>query len=93
MVENRPTEVKRTVCQFSWACAVTARIKETDQRWTESLEVARNLLQGDHRDHKEYLGNILYFHATHVNPMWNNLKRSIRIGGHVFYVDKISNRN
>lgn len=79
---------KRVVCQFSWVCAITKKIKNTDDRWTESLDVARRLLEGEHTDQRENLGNILYFHATYVNPMWNGLKRTARIGGHIFYSDK-----
>ena len=84
---------KKTVCQFSWVCAVTKRInKDTDERWTESLDVAQRLLEGEHDTHKEKLGDILYFHATYVNPMWAGLKRTIKIGGHIFYVDKKRNK-
>jgi spore germination cell wall hydrolase CwlJ-like protein len=92
-VENKPVTVKKTVCQFSWVCEVTKRInKETDERWTESLDVAQRLLEGEHDTHKEKLGDILYFHATYVNPMWVGLKRTIKIGGHIFYVDKKRNK-
>jgi spore germination cell wall hydrolase CwlJ-like protein len=84
---------KKTVCQFSWVCEVTKRInKETDERWTSSLDVAQRLLEGEHDTHKEKLGDILYFHATYVNPMWVGLKRTIKIGGHIFYVDKKRNK-
>jgi spore germination cell wall hydrolase CwlJ-like protein len=84
---------KKVVCQFSWVCAVTKRInKDNDDRWTESLDVAQRLLEGEHDTHKEKLGNILYFHATYVNPMWVGLKRTIKIGGHIFYVEKKRNK-
>jgi spore germination cell wall hydrolase CwlJ-like protein len=84
---------KKTVCQFSWVCAVTKRInKDTDDSWTESLDVAQRLLEGEHDTHKEKLGDILYFHATYVNPMWVGLKRTIKIGGHIFYVEKKRNK-
>jgi spore germination cell wall hydrolase CwlJ-like protein len=80
---------KKVICQFSWVCAVTKRInKDSDDRWTESLDVAQRLLEGEHDSHKEKLGNILYFHATYVNPMWRGLKRTVKIGGHVFYTEK-----
>lgn len=80
---------KKVVCQFSWVCAITKRInKDNDDRWTESLDVAQRLLEGEHDTHREKLGNILYFHATYVNPMWKGLKRTVKIGGHVFYTEK-----
>lgn len=84
---------KKTVCQFSWVCEITKRInKDSDERWTESLDVAQRLLEGEHDTHKAKLGDILYFHATYVNPMWKGLKRTIKIGGHIFYVDKQRNK-
>lgn len=84
---------KKTVCQFSWVCKVTRHInKDTDSRWTESVDVARRLLEGEHDDHQARLGNILYFHAHYVNPAWHGLKRTMKIGGHIFYVDRQRNK-
>jgi spore germination cell wall hydrolase CwlJ-like protein len=79
---------KRVVCQFSWVCAITRRIKATDHAWVESLAVARSLLTGEYDHYQAEMGNWLYFHATHVNPRWHNLRREARIGGHIFYVEK-----
>jgi spore germination cell wall hydrolase CwlJ-like protein len=79
---------KRVVCQFSWVCAITKRIKETDQRWVESLAVARSLLTGEYDHYRYEMGDWLYFHAAYVNPRWHNLKREARVGGHIFYVEK-----
>jgi len=87
-VENKQVNVKRMICQFSWVCEITRRITQTDERWIQSLDIARRLLEGEHDDHKSYLGNILYFHSAQINPMWIGLKKSIRIGSHVFYVDR-----
>lgn len=79
---------KRVVCQFSWVCAITKRIKNSDQRWIESLAVARSLLAGEYDHYQQEMGNWLYFHSTYVNPKWHNLKREARVGGHIFYVEK-----
>ena len=88
-VENRSVTVKKIVCQFSWACGIAKRInKESDPRWTDSLDVAHRLLSGEHTERKEEMGDILYFHATYVNPGWVGLKRAFKIGGHVFYVER-----
>lgn len=88
LTEVRTVVDKRIVCQFSWVCAITKRIKDTDQRWVESLAVARSLLTGEYQLHKEEMGDWLYFHSTKINPKWNNLKREAKVGGHVFYVEK-----
>jgi len=79
---------KRVVCQFSWVCAITKRIKDTDQRWVESLAVARSLLTGEYEHYRQEMGDWLYFHSTYVNPRWHNLKREAKVGGHIFYVEK-----
>jgi spore germination cell wall hydrolase CwlJ-like protein len=79
---------KRVVCQFSWVCAVTRRIKETDETWQESLSVARNLLSGEYQHYQLHMSEWLYFHNTKVNPRWHNLRREERVGNHVFYVEK-----
>lgn len=86
--EVRTVIDKRVVCQFSWVCAITKRIKETDERWIESLAVARSLLTGEYEHYRQEMGDWLYFHATHVNPRWHNLKKEARVGGHIFYVEK-----
>ena len=87
-VETRTVVDKVVVCQFSWVCAITRKIKETDQRWHESLEVARNLLSGGYDYYSSHMGEWLYFHNNRVNPRWHNLKREARVGNHIFYVEK-----
>lgn len=87
-VEKHTVYKRRTVCQFSWVCEVTRKIKETDQRWLESMAVAERLLGGDYYHHKEEMGEWLWFHSSKVNPRWKNTRRDIRIGNHIFYVDK-----
>ena len=79
---------KKTVCQFSWVCEATRRIRETDTAWTDSVNIARNLLSGEYDHYKANMNNWLYFHAAYVNPKWHNLKREARIGAHVFYVER-----
>jgi spore germination cell wall hydrolase CwlJ-like protein len=86
--EVRTVVDKRVVCQFSWVCAITKKIKDTDQRWVESLAVARSLLTGEYDHYRTEMGDWLYFHATYVNPKWHNLKREARVGDHIFYVEK-----
>lgn len=88
ITETRTVVDKRVVCQFSWVCAVTRRIKDTDPRWLESLAVARQLLGGELDHHRSEMGDWLYFHAARINPGWHNLRREARVGQHVFYVEK-----
>ena len=87
-VETRTVVDRVAVCQFSWVCAITRKIKETDERWQESLAVARDLLSGGYEYYSENMGDWLYFHSNKINPRWSNLKREARVGNHIFYVEK-----
>ncbi len=87
-VEHKTVVDKIVVCQFSWVCAITRKIKETDNRWQESLAVARNLLIGEYQEHRSHMSEWLYFHNNRVNPRWHNLKKEERVGNHIFYVEK-----
>ena len=87
-VETRTVIDRVAVCQFSWVCAITRKIKETDERWQESLEVARSLLAGGYDYYSTHMGDWLYFHSSRINPRWHNLKREARVGNHIFYVEK-----
>ena len=78
----------RAVCQFSWRCENVHKIKNSDERWSASLEVARELLDGGYEDLRYKYRDALYFHARHVKPAWAKQKVRIeRIGGHIFYAN------
>lgn len=82
------TEVKVTVCQFSWTCGKQRYVNKEDPNWIESYQIALYLLKGGHHAFTEEYGKLYYFHAAYVNPGWGNLKRVVRIGNHVFYTDR-----
>jgi spore germination cell wall hydrolase CwlJ-like protein len=74
------------VCQFSWKCMFVRHPKSTNQRWTESQQVAEQILKGDYVHWQDKYGDALYFHNTSVRPPWSKTKRYVaRIGGHLFY--------
>lgn len=79
---------KIVVCQFSWYCSKVPRPKDDDPRWIESKRVAEELLTGGYEAYHPQYGNLKYFHNTFVRPAWHNLKRIVKIGGHVFYANK-----
>jgi len=78
------------VCQFSWRCMFVHKPKETDDRWEASQEVAERLLKGEYVTWQNKYSDALYFHATAVRPAWAKSKQPVsRIGGHVFYADRV----
>jgi spore germination cell wall hydrolase CwlJ-like protein len=73
----------RGTCQFSWVCQRKAYPKTLSENWQESLQIAKQALKG-HVSDPTY--GALFFHATYVSPNWSRtLKRTIRIGNHIFY--------
>lgn len=75
---------ERVVCQFSWYCEPTHKIKPVHPAlWDESMEVAKKVLLEGFR--LPSLKEALYFHADYVNPGWGNKEKIAQIGTHIFY--------
>ena len=76
----------RVVCQFSWYCECTHRVRPIHQAlWRESEEVAKKgLLEGFRLPSMK---SALYYHADYVNPQWGKPKID-KIGRHIFYSEK-----
>ena len=73
----------KVVCQFSWACDGTHRVKPVYQPlYNESAEVAKKVLLEGFR--LPSLKNAMYYHADYVQPGWGK-KPIAKIGHHVFY--------
>ena len=79
----------RAVCQFSWVCNPTIKVRYLSDAWKESLLVAQQVLYGELR--ADRLDEALYFHEARINPHWP-LERVARIGNHVFYSNERSMR-
>jgi len=76
---------EKVVCQFSWACENTHKIRPVAPAlYAESQEVAKKVLFENFR--LPSLSNALYYHATYVNPGWRKQKIT-QIGQHIFYKD------
>jgi hypothetical protein len=61
--------------------------RPSGDQWNQIVLLAATLL---HR--KDLFDDITdgatYFHAAYVKPGWTNLKRTVRLGEHVFYKPK-----
>lgn len=78
----------KVVCQFSWFCEDTYKIRPINQQlWDESYRAAQMVLLEGFR--LPALREALYYHADYVNPRWNKVKVA-KIGRHVFYKDKVA---
>lgn len=73
----------KVICQFSWYCDGTHRIKPVHQAlYRESEEVAKKVLLENFR--LPSLKNAYYYHADYVTPGWGKVP-IVKIGHHIFY--------
>lgn len=78
---------EKVVCQFSWFCEGTHKVKPVHgPLWRESEEVAKRVLLEGFR--LPSLKNALYYHADYVTPGWK-LPRIEKVGRHIFYGDRV----
>jgi len=86
----------KTVCevvyepgQFSWTMAPTLRNnKPSGEQWEQIVLLAATLMH--RRDlFDDITHGATYFHANYVQPGWNRLERTARLGAHVFYRPKV----
>ncbi len=68
-------------CQFSWWCDGKSDRPTNKRSWARAMHVANQVLHGRRSDPTR---GALFFHSTSVNPGWR-LKRSARVGDHIFY--------
>ena len=75
----------KIVCQFSWVCETTHKIRPIyPALYRESEEVAKKVLLENFR--LSTMRDALYFHGDYVSPNWGKKKIS-QIGRHIFYKD------
>lgn len=89
VVYQKSVIMDKVVCQFSWYCDSSPKIKPTNTAaYTESMAVAKKvLLEGFRLD---VMKDALYYHANYVNPRWP-LEKIGSIGNHIFYRGKKTN--
>ena len=87
VVYQKNVIAERVVCQFSWMCDGTSKIKPIyPAHWKESEEVAKKVLLEGFR--LPSVKNALYFHADYVKPQWGK-PQVAKFGRHIFYAEKI----
>jgi N-acetylmuramoyl-L-alanine amidase len=70
-------------CQFSWWCDGRSDRPKPGALWSESREVARELLS---EQVKDPTNGAIYFHHESIDPPWEK-ERTRSIGSHIFYRD------
>jgi hypothetical protein len=73
----------RHKCQFSFACDGKSDRPKEDRAWQTAKKLA---LAAIARQNQAVTGSATHYHASYVNPRWARvMKRTIRIGKHIFY--------
>lgn len=86
VVQQKNVFYEKVVCQFSWYCEGTQKMKPVHKPlWRESEEVAKKVLLEGFR--LPSLQKALYYHADYVNPGWKHPKIE-QIGRHIFYGER-----
>jgi spore germination cell wall hydrolase CwlJ-like protein len=88
VIHQKNVVYNRVVCQFSWLCEDTHKIRPVHQKvWDESYEAAKMVLLEGFR--LPALKGALYFHADYITPpQWKKV-RVAKIGRHIFYKDSL----
>lgn len=83
VVYQKNSFMGKIVCQFSWYCDSTHRMRPVNkQAYEESYRVAKMVYLEDFK--LESVKSALYYHADYVNPNWGK-KKVTKIGAHIFY--------
>ena len=87
VVYQKNVIAEKVVCQFSWMCDGSSKIKPIyPAQWRESEEVAKKVLLEGFR--LPSVKNALYFHADYIQPQWGK-PQVAKFGRHIFYAEKI----
>lgn len=85
VVYQKNVIMEKIICQFSWACEGTHKVKPVHPAlYKESEEVAKKVLLENFR--LPSMKDALYYHADYVSPGWKKPKVG-KIGAHIFYKD------
>jgi spore germination cell wall hydrolase CwlJ-like protein len=77
---------EKVICQFSWACETTHKVRAVHPPlWAESELVAKKVLLENFR--LPGLKEAIYYHADYVSPGWKKPKID-KIGHHIFYGER-----
>jgi spore germination cell wall hydrolase CwlJ-like protein len=74
-------------CQFSWFC-MPVKLNRNTEAYRKSLEAAL-FVYANYEKLKDVTYGALYYHADYVNPRWRGVEKTVVIGRHIFYKEKL----
>lgn len=75
----------KSTCQFTWLCEGKKKVANNNV-YEESRAVAL-LVYFNHMVMDDLTKGAIYYHADYVSPGWTKLKKTTKIGRHIFYID------
>lgn len=73
----------RRVCQFSWYCDGKSDYPANRQLYAKLENIAEEMYIEE--ESKDLTNGALFYHAHYVSPNWKRMKRTAKIGAHIFY--------
>lgn len=80
------------VCQFTWLCDGSSKRRPNPDMYEQARQIAL-YVYFNHSVIEDMTKGAIYYHADYVSPGWNNLKKTVKIGRHIFYIDPKVNTN
>ena len=81
-------------CQFSWWCEDKPRTASITRKLTNAQSSMYNYIRDlavfvylNDEKIKDITHGATYYHADYVNPKWRHLKKTVKIGRHIFYTN------
>lgn len=79
-------ERNERTCQFSWYCEPKKQINKSVYNRSREIALYTYL-------NYEFIKDITYgstfYHATYVSPGWKNVRKTVQIGQHIFYKERL----
>jgi len=76
------------VCQFTWYCTKNTLTTVDNVLYNEMKQIA-TYIYTFYDELDDPSNGALYYHSTSVRPRWKKLIRTVMIGKHIFYTEKV----
>lgn len=86
------TQKTKGTCQFTWICDGSKNRRPNPDMYEQARQIAL-YVYFNHSVIEDITKGAIYYHADYVSPGWNNLKKTTKIGRHIFYIDPKVNNN
>lgn len=74
-----------STCQFSWWCDRKIKLKPLDSGSYEKCREVAMFVYIGYGKFDDITASSTFYHADYVNPQWDNVTKTKKIGRHIFY--------